>query len=372
MKITILNWRDTRHPLAGGAEISLFEQAKYWQKRGAEITWYSSHFPNGQKEETNEGIRVIRTGSHYTTHLCTFFLYKKNICASDLVIDSFHFVPFFTPFYVKKPKIIALINEPAKHVWFKNLYPPFSLIGFLLEQFFFLFYRDIPFITAAESIASELISYGIQRKNISIIPHGVSSILPKEKKKDKIPTIIYLAQIAQDKGIEDAIEAVKILLKKQNIFFWIVGKCDNENYMTKIKQLLNISNMGKNTTIFGFVSEKEKFDLLSRAFVLIHPSIREGWGLNVIEANSVGTPAVGYNVSGLKDSIQHMETGLLINHMSPLGLVDGIEKLITDRDLYKKLSGNAVIWAKNFTWEKTGRESWELLKKVYERKKNNN
>ena len=58
---------------------------------------------------------------------------------------------------------------------------------------------------------------------------------------------------------------------------------------------------------------KEKYDLLARAHILINPSIREGWGLVVIEAASVKTPTVGYNVPGLKDSIKDNETGLLSN-----------------------------------------------------------
>ena len=372
MKITILNWRDTYHPFAGGAEISLFEQAKYWKKKGAQVTWYSSSFPNAQKEETVEGVQIVRSGSHFSTHLLTFFLYGKNIQGSDIIIDSFHFVPFFTPLYADKSKIIALINEPAKNIWFKNLFFPISVIGFLLEPLFFVPYRKIPFITAAESIALELAYYGIQRKNISIIPHGASSILPKSKKKDKIPVIIYLAQISQDKGIEDAIEAVKTILKKKNVFFWVVGKCNNKNYMRKIRKLLHVLNMEKNTIIFGFVSEKEKFDLLSRAFILIHPSIKEGWGLNVIEANSVGTPVVGYNVSGLRDSIQHMLTGLLTSENNPERLAEACQKLIEDKNLYNKLSKNAFVWSKRFSWEKTNKISWQFLRSIYEKQSKKN
>src|SRR5689334_2645433 len=101
MKILILNWRDIKHPLSGGAEISLFEQAKIWTKKGAKVTWYSSSFKNSKKEEVIDGIRFVRNGSHYTVSLNFFADYLMGKFKSiDVVIDCFHFVPFFTPLFI--------------------------------------------------------------------------------------------------------------------------------------------------------------------------------------------------------------------------------------------------------------------------------
>ncbi len=370
MNILILNWRDIKNPLAGGAEISLFEHAKYWKSKGAEVLWFTSSFKGAKAKEKIDGIEIIRKGSYHTVHVHAFFRYIGSAKNVDIIIDNFHFVPFFTPFYACKKKIIALINEPAKNNWFKNIPFPISVLGFLIEGLFFIFYHDLPFITSSSSVAKELKEYGIGENNIHIIHHGVSVIkLDKKQEKNKIPTIIYLSQLSQDKGIEDALNAFAIIFKKnKNLVFWVVGKSKDASYEREIKNLTRRLNIVRRVEFFGFVSEKEKFELLSKSLILIHPSVREGWGLNVIEANSVGIPAVGYNVTGLKDSILHMKTGILTKENTPQGLVDSLSLLIEDKDLYEDLSRNAIEWSKNFSWSKAGEMSWRLIKNIYAKK----
>lgn len=370
MNIVILNWRDIEHPLAGGAEQSLFNHAKYWQKKGANILWISSGFANAKKVVDIKGIKTIRLGSHYTVHLRAAFMYAK-LKNSDIVIDSFHFLPFFTPLYERKNKIIALINEPGKNAWFENIFFPVSLIGYVVEPFFFKLYKKIPFLTSSASIKEELIELGIHEKNLHIVPHGVTiKKTLRPFKRNITPTIIYLSQVSPDKGIEDGIKAVKILLEKNtDLKFWIVGKSISKEYEKKIKSLIKSEKITKNTTYFGFVTEDKKFELLQKAWILIHPSIREGWGLNVIEANTFSTPAVGYNVSGLRDSIQNKKTGLLTELNTPNALAECCLRLISDKTMLDKLSKNAKNWAAKFSWEKAGQRSWELVKKIYEKNK---
>ncbi|MEK7533819.1 MAG: glycosyltransferase family 4 protein [Patescibacteria group bacterium] len=371
MKILILNWRDINHPLSGGAEISLFEHAKYWKSKGAEVLWFTSCFKRAKLEEEIEGIKIIRRGSYYTVHIHALFYYllkiRKNV---DIIVDNFHFIPFFTPFYAPKKKIIAFINEPAKNNWFNNIYFPISLLGFLIEPLFFIFYREIQFITAASSIAKELKDYGISSNSIHIIHHGASAVrLERDIDKKQPPAIIYLSQLSQDKGIEDALNAFAIFSKyNKELRFWVVGKAKNKSYEREVKNLTHRLNIADKVKFFGFVSEDKKFQLLSKSWVLIHPSAREGWGLNVIEANSVGVPTVGYNVTGLRDSILHMKTGILTENNTPQGLAKSLGLLIEDPKLYDKLSKNALDWSENFSWNKAGEMSWKLIGDVYAKK----
>jgi len=371
MKILIMNWRDISHPLSGGAELSLFEHAKYWEGKGAEVTWFTSYFKGAKLEEEIEGIKIVRRGSYYTVHIHALFYYLLRIHGNvDIIIDNFHFIPFFSPLYASNKKIIALINEPAKKNWFKNIYFPVSFVGFLIEPIFFILYRKIPFITASSSIAKELENYGIKSNNINIIHHGISTIKFDNKTiSSERNAIIYLAQLSEDKGIKDALRAFAIISKKNNqLELWVVGKAKSISYGTEVENLArNIIEKNK-VKFFGFVSEDKKFQLLSQSWVLIHPSTREGWGLNVIEANSVGIPAVGYNVAGLKDSILHMKTGILTKSNTPKDLAESLSLLFEDRKLYERLSKNASDWSKNFSWNNAGKTSWELIGNIYAKK----
>lgn len=368
MNILILNWRDIEHPLSGGAEISLFEQARYWIKNGAQVTWFSSSFKNAKAQEKVEGIRILRVGSHYTVHIFAFIFYLLGRFRNfDIVVDCFHFVPFFSPLYFRKTKIIALINEPAKDVWFKNIFFPVNLVGYVSEPLFFVPYRSKQFITGSDSVGKDLSkSYKIPKENIHVIHHGVTVwSSPAEIKKNKIPTVIYASTISRDKGIEDALSAIAEFRKKRKgVQFWVIGKTEDKRYFEKIKERVKKLGLWSITRFFGFVTEEKKFELLTRAWVLIHPSIREGWGLNVIEAASMGTPTVGYKVMGLVDSVIQEETGIL-TEVNPTALARGLERLIFDRKLYNSLSKNAVLWSKRFSWEKAGCESWDLIMQVH-------
>jgi hypothetical protein len=120
MHILILNWRDIKNPLAGGAEISTHEHAKRWVKAGHKVTLFSSSFTGGEAFEKIDGVKIIRRGSHYTVHLHAIFYYLIALREKvDLVVDEFHFIPFFTPLYFRGKKL-AFIHETAKELWFEN------------------------------------------------------------------------------------------------------------------------------------------------------------------------------------------------------------------------------------------------------------
>lgn len=359
MNILILNWRDPQHPLAGGAEISVMEHAKYWKKMGADITWFASTFAGAKLDEVDtNGFKIIRKGSHFTVHFWAFIYYLRGrFGKNEIVIDCFHFIPFFTPLYMRKSKKIALIHEVAGKVWYKNMPLPLAFIGFYLEPLFFRAYKKNNFITVSNSTEKELKKLGVKGKNIFVIHNGIT--LPNVKtdiQKEKKPTVLYLGRISKDKGFRDAVVSYKNIKNKiSNLQLWIVGKEEKTGMLKKL-----IGSDLQDMEYFGFVSEEKKFELLKKAWILIHPSIKEGWGLTVIEAASQGIPTVAYNVPGLSDSIQDGKTGVLVPE-NPELLAKAIEMLLKDKEKLKILARQAKEWSKNFDWEKSGKKSWEVI-----------
>jgi glycosyltransferase involved in cell wall biosynthesis len=365
MNILILNWRDIKHPLAGGAEISLMKHAVYWKRHGAQVTWFSSAVKNRPVQETIDGISIVRQGSHFTVHIYAMMYYlKQQKDTVDIVIDSFHFIPFFSPLYISRKKIIALINEIAEKVWFQNLPYPIALIGYYLEPFFFKLYKSIPFISGSSSTKHDLIKVGISKSEIYVIHHGIDHPKKISEEASREFSLVFLGRISQDKGIIDALETLELVSHKfQKVSLWIIGKEERQGLLDELieKHCKNSTGTKERIKYFGFVDDEKKFSLLQHAFVLIHPSTREGWGLNVIEANCVGTPAIGYNVSGLRDSIQDKKTGLLVAEKSPRGMADAVIKLYEKKRFYKELSNNAQKWSKQFSWDTAGEESWKII-----------
>lgn len=371
MNILVLSWRGPGHPHVGGAEQSTFEHAKGWVKAGHQVTLFTSSFAEGKDEEILNGVRIIRKGDQILVVRVAaiwWYLFGKHP-RYDLIIDEFHGVPFFTPLYAGTKKL-AFIHEVTKEVWRLNPWPwPFNLIpatlGTAVEPLIFkLLYKNIPFMTVSQSTKKDLISWGIPKNNITVIYNGIT--VPKLRSipsKERLKTLIFLGAISKDKGIEDAIRVFYLINKTQGDWqFWVVGKA-NTKYLEKLKKLTKKLSLHKKVKFFGFVSDRQKYELLAKAHILINPSIREGWGLVVIEAARVGTPTVGYKVPGLMDSIKNGKTGILCNP-KPEDCAAAVMSLINNMNKYKSLSINCLRWSKKFSWDKSSKQSLKLITKI--------
>lgn len=367
MHILVFSWRDPKHPLAGGAEQSMHEHMKGWVCAGHKVTLFSSKLTGFPANEDIDGVEVIRQGNQYLgVQIKAFLYYLKNKNNFDLIIDQFHGIPFFTPLYVKKP-ILAVLQEVAKEVWFRN---PFifpiniivGLIGYILEPVIFLFYKNTKFMVGSNSAKEDLIKFGIKDKNITVVPHGI--ILPKKIPEHKVtnPKVItYFGPLTADKGIMDALKTFSIINLLGNYKFYIIGRPETDSYYKKVIQEVNKYNLKGKITFYKRPNDEEKFEILSKSYLLINPSIREGWGLVNIEANAVGTPVVAYPSQGLVDSVKDGLSGIIIKEKTPNCLASEISKLVSDDRKYQKLSEGAKKWAGNFSWEKSRKLSLKLI-----------
>lgn len=367
MKILILNWRDFKSPVGGGAEILTHEMAKRWAKWGHEVVQFSAMFPGGKREEVIDRVKIIRHGFtnirsfHLPVHLAAFCWYqKKGKSKFDVVIDEIHGLPFFTPLYVREKKV-ALICEVASEIWDVNFKFPLNKLGRFVENNYFRFYQNTPFLTISPSTKKDLIAMGIEEKKITILPMGIT-VPDKLKKypKEKRPTLIFVGRLSKAKGIEDAIQMISLVKKEyRQVKLWVVGQ-KNGQYLQKLKKTVKKLNLEENIKFFGFVNEKKKFELMSRAHILVASSIKEGWGLTVPETGLVGTPAVGYNVPGLRDVIKNEVNGILVPPRVK-AMTKEVNLLLAETKRYKKLQKGAIREAKKYNWDETAKRALRVL-----------
>jgi len=360
MKILWFNWRDIKNPEAGGAEVFTHEIAKRLVKKGHSVTLFTSSFKNCKKEEVLDGVKIVRDGGKLSVYSKAKEYYKKIFSEQkfDLVIDEINTRPFLTPKFVNKEKIVALIHQLAREYWWYETFFPVNFIGYYwLENKWLKNYTNIPTITVSQSTKKDLIELGF--KKVFVVSEGISFKPLKEipKKEDK-PTIIYLGRLKKAKRPDLAVKAFCIVKKKiADAKLWIVGDGYFRKYLEKIAC--------KGVKFFGHVSEREKIKMLSKAWILVNPSVREGWGINVIEANACGTLAIAYDVPGLRDSIIHNKTGLLVRENGNVEkLAEAIIKVLEDEKLRKRLSKNALKYSKKFSWDKSAREFEKIIKSV--------
>jgi glycosyltransferase involved in cell wall biosynthesis len=366
MRILIFNWRDIKHPLAGGAEISTHEHAKRWVKAGHQVIQFSSSIRGEKLSEVIDGVQIIRRGNHYTVHLFAFIYYLKYLHGKiDFIVDEFHFIPFFTVLYTRVKKM-AFIHETAEEIWFKNQGFPINILGFILEPIFIKLYKNIKFMTVSRSTKRDLVRFGIPSCNIQVIHNGVK-IINSQEDKEESPTLICLGRLAKDKGTEEAISVFcKVQEIQKNSKLWIVGREESEGYENKLKNKVVDLHIAKKVIFYSYVSEEKKFDLLKRSWILINLSVKEGWGLTVMEAASQGTPTIAYDTSGLRDSILNGKTGLLVYIKTQDAFVEKITMLLNSQSLCKTLSKNAVEWSGKFDWNDSAKKSLLLINNIYE------
>ena len=284
MNILMLSWRGPGHPNSGGAEINTLENVTAWTNAGHSVTWFTSTFPGAIPFEVVNKVKIVRRGSqNFKVNLAAFTWYLSGSHEKfDIVVDQFHGLPFFTPLYVKVPKL-AFIHEVAREVWWLNPWPkPFNLIpaivGSFLEPWIFrILYKKIPFMTVSNSTKEDLIKYGIPEKNISVFLSGVNLSIPSPlPTKNKVPTIVFLGALSKDKGIEDALLTFSFISKLRPSWkFWVIGKGET-NYQLYLDTLCQKLQVDKKVKFLGPVYSLKKFKLLSRSHILINPSIREG------------------------------------------------------------------------------------------------
>jgi len=347
MKILIYNWRDIKNPAAGGAEVFTHENAKRWVEKGNDVTLFTSAFPGCMKEEVVDGVKVVRDGGKYSVYWKARIYYKKYFKGNfDVVIDEINTRPFFAPEFVNNgEKVVALIHQLAREFWFYETKFPINYIGYhFLENKWLKNFRDIPTITVSESTKEDLMALGFER--VSIVPEGINfkplEIFPV---KEKYPTFIFVGRLKKAKRPDHAIAAFKIIKESlPDARLWIVG----DGYYRKELEKMS----GGGVEIFGNVPMKRKLELMSKAHAILVPGVREGWGLVVTEANAMGTPAIGYNIHGLRDSIRDGSTGLLCQP-NPEALAERGLELMRNKEMLERLSRNALAWAGEFDWDRS-------------------
>jgi len=342
--------------------------AKRFTKEGHTVTFFSRLFPNCLKEEILDGVKIIRRGNHISVYFWAYLYYRSLRRKPDKVIDMINTLCWQTPLYVPKKNRFAYVNQLAKEVFFFELSKPASCIAYLLEKFQYLTYRNTKFLCYSESTKKDLQEFGINKKNISIFPVGLDHTRYKTgSKKTRYPLFLYVGRLVKMKRVDLCIKAFQDVIKRyKNAKLAIVGNGPDEERLLQITKRLKLSNNVVFVNKNNFFLKKDKNDikvkLMQKAWCLLLPSVKEGWGMVVTEAAACGTPSIVSDVTGLRDSVIRNKTGLVLSkNPSEKEIADSIIKIIEDDNLRHKMSKEAVLWAENFSWDKSYNEFKKLI-----------
>lgn len=349
MRFLMLNWRDPRNPSAGGAERVSRRYLRALQERGHEVAWFANQFPGGASCEEVGEIPVHRGGGQGTSVLAAMKWYEAQP-RFDLVIDQHHGIPWYAPWWCGT-NCVAYIHEVLGPIWDAFFRWPWNAIGRTQERLTHELYWKVPFWTPSDSTRRHLEAAGVQ--TVKVLPNGVDTVpvagLAPKPLTDPV-RLITVSRLAPNKRVDHAVHLVDVLRRAgRSAELDIVGGGESEaGLMALVRDL----GLGDAVRFRGRVPEPEKNRLLGEAHFLVHPSQREGWGLNVIEANAMGTPALVYPVDGLVDSTIAGVTGLIAREETPEALARELEPVLQAPDRHEELRQRAWRRSFEFQWDR--------------------
>jgi glycosyltransferase involved in cell wall biosynthesis len=327
VRILMLSWRYMDHPQAGGAEVVTHECLRRLVAAGHDVTCFTAGYRGAAPEDESDGVRLVRRGRQTTVHAhaLRWLWPRRNVF--DRVVDQINTIPFFTPWYVDRERRRFLIYQLARGYWFRETRGATRLIapiGWAAEPMYLRLYRRTDGITISRSTVDDLARLGVARERVRIIPMAVPfPPLPELSPKGSGWRLVVVGRLTPAKHVEEALRAFHVVRAAlPDATLDVVGAGD-ERYRARLARLVADQQI-RGVVFHGRTTDDRKLELLRESHIHVFCSHREGWGLTVTEAGAMGTPTVGYDVPGVRDSIDDPR------QLVRVGDVEGIAQLLRE------------------------------------------
>jgi len=366
LRILAINWQDLKNPLSGGAEVHLQELLSRLAGWGHDVTLLCSHFDGAATEDEYDDLRIVRRGGrktfNWTAPKAARQLMREN--SYDVVIEDINKIPIYSPRFCTVP-ILAVVPHLFATTVFHEINAVMASYIYLMEQPVVRYYRNVPFMVISESTKNDLVARGIPASHVSVVHCGIDHHLYRtdpSREKTTEPSITYVGRLKKYKSVDHIFSAVTQLRNEfPNITVTVVGSGDDDNRLRKRAVELGVADHVRFT---GYVTAERKVEILQTSWVVVCPSLKEGWGLTNIEANACGTPVVCADVPGLRDSARDGQTALLYPHGDIAALTERLGRMLRDATLRETLGAGGLEWAESFHWDEAARDTESLLERV--------
>ncbi|MDH6449869.1 MULTISPECIES: glycosyltransferase family 4 protein [unclassified Streptomyces] len=300
-RIVFLAHRDLDNPAAGGSELLVDRLADGLTRLGHQVTLLCGG-PASYRD-----YRVVSAGGEFGHYLRARTAFARQVGETDLLVEVCNGMPYLAPLWHHGPTL-CLVNHVHTDLWkmrFGGPLAPAARIGRRLEHWALAGaaarHRSL-LVAVSPSTAHALRAIGVERDRIRVVHNGVEEPEPLVRRSPE-PLFVAVGRLVEYKRIDLLLRLWERVRPVTGGRLVIVGDGPER---ARLEQLA-----GPGVEFTGHVSEAEKHRLLCEAWLLLHPSAVEGWGLVVTEAATRKTPTVAFDVPGLRDSVVDGETGVL-------------------------------------------------------------
>lgn len=356
-------------PQPGGIGVHAYSVATALSKNKFSTTVLTDRRSNLGKEEaifdgaqTYEVVRIRRRTPLVLTYLHRIYLTLKLVPKNDVILVSGKFSLWLAGIIslFSNKKIIGVVHGSElllKAKW-QRKYTNWCL-------------SKCDTIIAVSKYTKSLIAH-LPVKKCVVIPNGftpnsnVEAKTPKKAQQTPL-TLITVGNLTQRKGQHNVLLALPALREKfPNVQYHLAGLPTEKDRLLELAKTLHVE---KHCVFHGRVSEEKKINLLQNAtiFVMLSEATLEGdvegFGIAIIEANSLGIPAIGAKGCGIEDAIQEGVTGFTVPHNDIHAFIKAVTTILNH---YESFSEAAITWSKTLDWEKVIQRYISIIQGTHE------
>jgi glycosyltransferase involved in cell wall biosynthesis len=197
------------------------------------------------------------------------------------------------------------------------------------------------------------VGLGVRPESITVVHNGTNGTAPPVRaaaERTPYPSVCVLGRLVPHKRVELALEAAaRIRRHLPGLRVLVAGQGYWEPRLREAVARLRLEDA---VELLGWLDEEAKQRVLASSWVLAMPSLKEGWGLAVVEAAATGTPAVAFRAAGgVRESVVHGVTGLLAD--DPEEFTRHLAWVLLNRHLRQRLGEAARAHAARYTWSQS-------------------
>ncbi|HEV7978659.1 glycosyltransferase family 4 protein [Amycolatopsis sp.] len=358
-RVLLVNWRDTGHPEGGGSERYVERMAESLAAYGYRVEIQCAAYPGANPGEWRDGVRYRRRGNKFGVYLHALRAIKA--ARANLVVDVQNGMPFFAKLVAGCP-VLVLVHHVHREQWISALGETVGRLGWWIESRLapWLF-RNCRYVTVSEVTKGELADLGIDRSRVDVVPNGLDAPPPCGAQRSDRPTLVAVSRLVPHKRIEHAIDVVAALAERwPALRLEIVG---HGPWDTVLRRHAEARGVADRVTLHGWLDEQGKHEVLARSWLHLCPSVKEGWGIVIMEAASHGVPSVAYRAAGgVAESIVDGRTGLLADDFGDF--TTRVEELLTDHARRARMGLAGMSRASGYSWDQSAEMFESLVRDV--------
>jgi glycosyltransferase involved in cell wall biosynthesis len=352
-RIDVIAWRDYDDAEAGGSELHAHRVLAAWSDAGLDVSITTSSVPDVRTVIRRDGYRAIRRAGRYSVFPRTMLSGALGrIGNGDGLVEIWNGMPFFSPLWYRGPRIVFLHHVHAE-MWKMVLPTGLAELGYAIEHRLAPpLYRRSRIVTLSSSAKREIVErLRIPPGRVSVSPPGVEPQFCPGSERSDTPLVVAVGRLVPVKRFHLLIEALVTLKAWHPGLRAVIA---GEGYeRPALEALIRRSGAGSWISLPGYLSEEALIELYRQAWLVASTSLREGWGMTVTEAGACGTPSVVTRIGGHEDAVLDGRSGILVDTQDDL--VSGLEALLGDEMLRRRLGTGARAHAARFTWEACAR-----------------